>query len=690
MKMAGFGGRGFHWLASCALLLALAACGGGGSTGHSAAGTDPGAGSSSGTGSGTGTGAGAGADGGTTQPQGLSVWAGTPGQTGDVTVNPWGYVNGVGSVARFYNPYGLIRDSSGNLFVADTFNHVIRKISVGGVVSTVAGTGAAGAQDGPVSSAQFNFPAALAMDAGGNLLVADRGNRTIRKIATDGTVSTVAGVAGAAGQLDGQGGVARFDSPTNLAMGPDGTLYVQEDHRVSKVSPAGVVSTLWTGSDSLMGLAVDSKSTVYVSSATVTNYIFGLMFNDQKVSSIVERRLSPLAGTPQTNSTVGAGNAYRVYTYFGALAVDAGDRLHVLVRDQLKGKVSIARVSSLGDVTSVQEVSRSTQRFQMQPSGLVVLIDEQAIFELNGMGAVLMAGSDAPIQTSYGPFSNPQGIAADSAGNLWVSNQAGGSLIKVNGKAEVRVVVDGGMTYPTGVTTDCEGNTYVADSVGNAIYRYTAAGAFSKVLDMNKFSTAALAMTAIAVDCSSNLYITNAWNNNVLKVLADGSVNTLAGPPLVSPMTRPGPSGSADGAGAVARFTGPGAIAVDAVGGVYVADSGNHTVRKISREGVVTTLAGQAGVAGSADGQAAAASFNGPSALALDGTGNLYVLDKGNNLVRRISPSGLVSTVAGTRGATALQLGALPGAWINSVGLAVAGNRLYVLADHAVLTFPLP
>lgn len=616
--------------------------------------------------------------------------AGTPGQTGDVTVNPWGYVNGVGSVARFYNPYGLISDSSGNLFVADTFNHAIRKISVDGVVSTVAGTGSAGAQDGPVATASFNLPTSLVMDAGGNLLVADRGNQVIRKVSTDGTVSTVAGIAGAVGQLDGQGSAARFDSPSNLAMGPDGTLYVQEEHRVSKISPAGVVGTLWMGTDNLMGLAVDSKSTVYVSSAIQKQGLFGTYYSNQKVSSIVDRQLNLLTGTLEVNSSLGQSDGYYINSHFGALAIDASDRLHVLVRDYANGTAYIGRVSPSGDVASVQVISRAVQRLQIRPSGRFVLISRQAIFEADGTGSVLLAGSDADSQTRYGPFSNPQDMAADGAGNLWVSNQAGGSLIKVNGKAEVSVAVSAGMTYPTGVSTDCQGNTYVADTVGNAIYRYTSAGVFTKVVDMNKFSTSALTKTAIAVDCSGNFYITNAWNNNVLKVLADGKVSTLAGPPLAFPVIRPGPTGAIDGVGAVARFFAPGAIAVDAAGIVYVADSGNHTVRKISADGAVSTLAGQAGVAGSADGQGAAASFNGPAALSFDGAGNLYVLDKGNNLVRRISPSGQVSTVAGTRGATALQLGALPGAWINSVGLTVAGNRLYVLADHAVLTFPLP
>lgn len=183
------------------------------------------------------------------------------------------------------------------------------------------------------------------------------------------------------------------------------------------------------------------------------------------------------------------------------------------------------------------------------------------------------------------------------------------------------------MSDPTGVATDCQGNTYVVDSFGNVIYRYSSAGVFSEAVGINKMGASLLTMVAVAADCSGNLYTTNAWINDVTEVAA---------------------------------------------------------------EGVVTTLAGKAGVAGSADGQGTAASFSGPSALSFDSAGNLYVLDAGNNLLRRITPSGLVSTVAGTRGATALQLGALPGAWVNSVELTVSGHRAYVLADHAILTLPLP
>ena len=176
------------------------------------------------------------------------------------------------------------------------------------------------------------------------------------------------------------------------------------------------------------------------------------------------------------------------------------------------------------------------------------------------------------------------------------------------------------------------------------------------------------APTAIAVDAAGNVYVADTANNTIRKVTPAGAVTTLAG--------TPGMAGHADGTGNAASFSGPSSIAVDSAGYLYVADSGNFTIRKISPIGAVSTLAGLAGKEGNADGSGSAASFVYPAGIAVDPTGNAYVVDSFDGAIRKITPAGVVSTLKLTGG----------GFW-NPVGIAAdASGNLYVADtnDNAV------
>src|SRR5688572_6124427 len=158
-----------------------------------------------------------------------------------------GYSNGTGSDARFYGPSGVAADSAGNVYVADRNNHTIRKITPGGVVSTLAGVaGSSGSVDGTGSTARFYYPHGVTVDSGGNVYVADTYNQTIRKITPSGVVSTLAGLAGSFGSAEGTGSIARFRYPEGVAVDAAGNVYVADsgNQTIRKITPSGVVSTL--------------------------------------------------------------------------------------------------------------------------------------------------------------------------------------------------------------------------------------------------------------------------------------------------------------------------------------------------------------------------------------------------------------------------------------------------------------
>lgn len=183
-----------------------------------------------------------------------------------------GLTNGAATVARFYGPQGIAHDAQGNFYVADIGNSVIRKITAAGVVSTFAGNGTAGYVDGAANVAEFNNPQSVAVDASGNVYVADRNNNRIRKITPAGVVSTFAGT-GYAGDTDGVGTtVASFNAPKAVAVDASGNVYVADpvNYAIRKITSAGVVSTFAGGivQTTLIGapagLAIDASGNLFI------------------------------------------------------------------------------------------------------------------------------------------------------------------------------------------------------------------------------------------------------------------------------------------------------------------------------------------------------------------------------------------------------------------------------------------
>jgi sugar lactone lactonase YvrE len=272
-------------------------------------------------------------------------------------------------------------------------------------------------------------------------------------------------------------------------------------------------------------------------------------------------------------------------------------------------------------------------------------------------------------------FDFPAGVTVDSSGNIDVVDlnnstvrtlTTAGVVTTLAGTAGVVGSADGTgtaarFTNPSGMTVAGTGILYVADT-GNDTIRAIAPGAVVSTLagsvqapgSMDGMGAVAQfnSPTNVASDGAGNIYVADTKNDTVRKITPAGLVSTIAG--------SPGIPGSSDGAtGDLARFNAPAGIAVDSSGTIYVSDSGNNTIRTISSSGVVRTLAGLAGASGATDGGGQGARFDDPTGIAADNAGNLYVADSGNGTVRKVTPAGLVTTVAGVPHSTGVTLGPL-------------------------------
>jgi sugar lactone lactonase YvrE len=599
----------------------------------------------------------------------------------------WGYSGdgGPATSAELYGPSGVAVDSAGNVYVADMANSRIRKVS-NGVITTVAGAGTAGynGDGGPATSAWLNSPGGVAVDSAGNLYIADYYGNRVRKV-SGGIITTVAGNGSIdSGGVDptaniGDGGPATSAElyyPMSVALDAAGNLYIADSHnnRIRKVAAStGVITTVAGGGlhglgdsgaaanaelDAPMGVAFDSSGNLYIADAGDSRVRFvtpgGSPTCNYAISPSSESFPSA-GGTAGINVAATAGCAWTVSNSLPWVTITnqspgTGD-----------GYVTIQVAPDFGTAPLSGSIMIGGQTLSITEdasSGTMYIITTVA-----GDGGGGDGGPAMNAQVNY-----PQGVAADAAGNVYIADTYNHEVRKVS-KGIITTLAGNGtsgysgdngpatgaqLNYPAGVTVDAAGNLYIADSGNNRIRRIsngviaTVAGSgYQGYGGDNGPATSAELYDprSVALDAAGSLYIADTHNNRIRKV-SNGMITTVAGNGTAGYSGDGGPATNAE-------LYGPGGVALDSAGNLYIADLGKNRIRKVDAStGMITTAAGNGSGGYSGDGgPATSAALAGPFGVAVDSGGNLYIADTGNSRIRMVGAStGVITTVAGIGG----------------------------------------
>ena len=323
----------------------------------------------------------------------VTTFAGTSGSKGST--------DGTGAAARFSAPVGITRDTAGNVYVADQTNHVIRRVTPAGVVTTLAGTaGAAGSTGGTGAAARFNLPTGVAMGSADVLYVADFGSHTLRKVTTAGVVTTFAGTAGAAGSTDGTGTAARFNKPSGLALDTAGNLYVADtgNSTVRKISPAGVVTTL-AGLSAITGLKDGTGTLAWFNEPEgVTSDTTGNLYVADTGNAVI-RKVTP-AGVVTT--LVLTGTAPVIITQPANVSVTTGSSASLSVTASGDGVLTYQWKKDGTDVAGATTAAYAVSATSSSSAGSYTVVVSNFLGSVTSSAATLTVNAAPPPSSSSG------------------------------------------------------------------------------------------------------------------------------------------------------------------------------------------------------------------------------------------------------------------------------------------------
>ena len=583
---------------------------------------------------------------------------------------------GSATLAPLSGPISVAEDSNGNLYIADRLDNRIRMVTPAGIISTYAGTGIPGysGDRGPANKAQLSDPTSIVFDSKGYLYVADRGNAVVRRIAPDGTIDTFAGrgITGFSGD-NGPATSAEID-PLAITLDYKGNLYIADgyNYRIREVDLDGTITTIagtglfgYTGDNGpasiasiglVTGLAADTGGNLYladygeavvreIDSSGMMNTFAGVGYNNPGTTGNGFPASSTLL-IPYGVAFDGISSIYISDDYLSEV-----DRV-----DLTTG--FIYTVAGNGSPGFFGDKGPAIGAELYVPTGLTIAAGQIYIADLgngrvrkvaNNIITTVAGTSNGDSQPATSAFLNlPEGLAIDMAGNITVADTWNYELRRfllggvIGGFGEV-------LGQPFGVTVDQSGNFYVSDSeplvlkvgedgttsivAGNSQSGFSGDGGSAQSASLNN-------PLGLAVDSAGDVFIADNGNHRVRKVDTSGTIGTIAGDGKAL--------FSGDNGPAVAAGMDPYDLALDKGGDLFVVDHLNSRIRKINGNGTITTVAGT-GVPGySGDGgPATAARLDLPTGIAIDGAGNLYIADEGNAVVRRVTANGLITTIAG-------------------------------------------
>jgi len=596
--------------------------------------------------------------------------------------------HGPATAAQLNQPYGLALDMAGNLYIADYGNQRVRAIGTNGNITTVAGDGPSGtyADGGPATAALLLGPHDLATDAAGNLYISELLGHRVRQVAPGGKISTVAGI-GIAG-YGGDGGpatAAQLDQPAGLALDGAGNLYIVDSRnfRIRKVlAGAGTISTVcsqqtfnaqnFTYTVNLFGLAADGAGDIYF--LDVANAA-AWQLNPAGV-------LTQLAGVPGGGGYTGDGQPALQTALINPIEVtrDAAGDLYISEFERVRSVTAATGIINTvagdgtfgfgGDGGSALMAVLNTPTGLALNNGSLYISDtnNQRVRQVASGSIATVAGNGTPgYLGDSGPalsarLSSPTGLAFDPAGNLYIADSKNNNVRSVNPSEVITTFAGIGtcgfgaegdpaaltpLCGPQSAVVDLAGNTYIADTQNNRVIMVDSAGNIQIVAGNGTAGDAGAGNSAwgelyepqgVALDSAGNLYIADTQNHRIRMLAPGGAISTIAG------TGNAGFSGDG-GAAAAAELNAPSQVAVDTSGNVYIADTLNHRVRLVTTDGNIATIAGTGDAAYNGDdGPAVQVALSAPGGVALDGQGNVYVADTGNNRVRMLSTTQTVVT----------------------------------------------